>query len=57
MVSAFSGYGNLRFLREAVTDFMDAGQIDNSSCKSYLVNYEALKSLNAQQIHQELEWE
>ncbi len=56
-------YGYLRFLREAVADFMDAGgdiadigRIDQSAY-SYLVNYETLKGRNAQQVYQELEWE
>jgi hypothetical protein len=55
--------GYLRFLRKAVADFMDAGgdiadidQIDQSAY-SYLVNYDALKGRNAQQVYQELEWE
>lgn len=55
--------GYLRFLREAVADFMDAkgdiadiDQIDQSAY-SYSVNYEALKGRNARQIYQELEWE
>lgn len=56
-------YDYLRFLREAVTEFMDAGgditdvgQIDQSSY-SYLANYKALRERNAQQVYQELEWE
>jgi glyoxylase-like metal-dependent hydrolase (beta-lactamase superfamily II) len=56
-------YGYLQFLRKAVADFMDAGsdiadigQIDQSAY-SYLVNYDALRGRNAQQVYQELEWE
>jgi hypothetical protein len=56
-------YDYVRFLREAVADFMDAGgdaadvgRIDQSAF-SHLVNYEALRGRNAQQVYQELEWE
>ncbi|MGD8617366.1 MAG: MBL fold metallo-hydrolase [Gammaproteobacteria bacterium] len=56
-------YSYLRFLRQAVADFMnsggditDTGSIDQSEF-GYLVNYEFLKGRNAQQVFQELEWE
>ena len=56
-------YSYLRFLREAVAEFMDEGgdiadigQLDQSAF-SYLVNYEFLKGRNAQQVYEELEWE
>lgn len=56
-------YSYLRFLRDAVGDFMDAGgdiadigQLDQSAF-SYLANYKFLKGRNAQQVYQELEWE
>jgi glyoxylase-like metal-dependent hydrolase (beta-lactamase superfamily II) len=56
-------YSYLRFLRQAVTDFMDSGgdiadigSLDQSSF-NYLDNYEFLKGRNAQQVFQELEWE
>ena len=53
----------LRFLREAVAEFMDGGgdiadigQLDQSAF-SYLLNFEFLKGRNAQQVYEELEWE
>ena len=53
----------LRFLRRAVTDFMDEGgdlsdivSIDQSTY-SYLQNHETLAGRNAQQVFTELEWE
>ncbi len=56
-------YSYLRFLRNAVAKFIDAGgdmadigQLDQAAF-SYLVNYELLKGRNAQQVYQELEWE
>jgi glyoxylase-like metal-dependent hydrolase (beta-lactamase superfamily II) len=56
-------YSYLRFLRQAVSNFMDSGgdiadigSLDQSEFK-YLVNYEFLKGRNAQQVFQELEWE
>lgn len=56
-------YSYLRFLRNAVAKFIDAGgdmadigQLDQAAF-SYLVNYEFLKGRNAQQVYQELEWE
>jgi len=56
-------YSYLRFLRDSVYEFMDAGgdiadigNIDQSAF-SYLNNYKFLKGRNAQQVCQELEWE
>jgi glyoxylase-like metal-dependent hydrolase (beta-lactamase superfamily II) len=56
-------YSYLRFLRQAVSNFMDSGgdiadirSLDQSEFR-YLVNYEFLKGRNAQQVFQELEWE
>lgn len=56
-------YAYLRFLRKTLAEFMntggaiqDIGRLDQSAF-SYLVNYEALKGRNAQQVYQELEWE
>ena len=56
-------YDYLRFLRQAVLDFIDAGlgieeisQIDQSRF-SYLENYDSLKGRNAQRVFEELEWE
>lgn len=53
----------LRFLRDTVAEFMEAGggmedigKLDQSAF-GYLVNYELLKGRNAQQVYQELEWE
>jgi glyoxylase-like metal-dependent hydrolase (beta-lactamase superfamily II) len=56
-------YDYLVFLRQAVSEFMEAGggiedvgSIDQSRF-SYLANYEALKGRNAQRVFEELEWE
>ncbi|MEA3290848.1 MAG: MBL fold metallo-hydrolase [Pseudomonadota bacterium] len=56
-------YDYLAFLRQAVTDFIDAGSgveeignIDQSRF-SYLQNFDSLKGRNAQQVFDELEWE
>ena len=53
----------LVFVRQAVTDFMEAGggiedigKLDQSSY-SFLLNYETLKGRNAQRVYEELEWE
>ncbi|NNF96874.1 MAG: MBL fold metallo-hydrolase, partial [Halobacteria archaeon] len=56
-------YDYLVFLRQAVTDFMEAGhgieeigKLDQSKF-SFLLNYENLKGRNAQRVYEELEWE
>lgn len=55
--------GYLRFLRTAVTEFMDdggdmsdIGSVDQSGYH-YLLNHETLAGRNAQQVFTELEWE
>ena len=56
-------YDYLRFLRQSVRDFMDAGgdiseisKIDQTSYK-YLKNFDTLAGRNAQKVYTELEWE
>ena len=56
-------YNYLVFLRQAVADFMEAGngiedigKLEQSNF-SFLVNYENLKGRNAQRVYEELEWE
>lgn len=56
-------YDYLRFLRQAVTEFIEAdrgieeiGSLDQSRF-SYLDNFESLKGRNAQRVYEELEWE
>lgn len=56
-------YDYLVYLRKTVSEFMEKGgditeigSLDQSKFE-YLVNYDALKGRNAQQVFQELEWE
>jgi len=55
--------GYLTFLRDLAGAFMESGgeitdirTLDQSRF-AYLVDYEALKGRNAQQVYQEMEWE